>query len=218
MSAPFTLSPFAADELKELLNIGVSHASNTLSRLTQKRVTISVPSLDVKEVVPPTSFVRDPNEIIVAVLLKLSEGLDGFILLTFPTEAAVRLLHTLSGKTVGDLRALDAYDRSVFQEIGNVIVGGMLSEVAKLINQRILHSVPDVVVDMSGAMFNSIVAEMVGAHESFVSVDVAICVDANENAVLCEPDEESAGKMFLFVGPEAASRAIEETTTFDPVP
>ena len=106
MTKIFQLTDGECDQLKELLNIGVSHASNTLSTMMNKRVAISVPSLDVKDAQTVSSFISNPNDISVAVLLRLSGALDGYVLLLFPHSAAISLLHSLSGKTIMRFREI----------------------------------------------------------------------------------------------------------------
>lgn len=202
------LTPSESDQLKELLNIGVSHAGDTLSVMLGHRVTISVPELIVSTPQTQVPSFSDSEEVMIAILLRLTGGLDGYVFLFFPHHAAVHLLHALSEKTIGDLRALNKFDKSVFQEIGNVLTGGMLTGLSKFLHVPILQSVPDVVVDMGSAMFNSISASMIAKHDAFLMLDVAICVDAPAHAISCTPGEESVGKMFLLLGPEATKEAL----------
>ncbi len=217
MTHIFKLTQGDEDQLKELLNIGVSHASTTLSKMLSKKITISVPNLHVKSAQTIKSSVKDPNEITIAVLLRLTGVIEGYILLFFPQSAAVNLLHALSGKTVTDLRALDQYDRSIFQEVGNVLTGGMLRGLSQFLHVELVQSVPDVVIDMGGAMFNSIAVAMIALHNEFLSLDISICVDANAESFSCEDGEESVGNMYLFLGPEASDQVLKLTqhmTTF----
>ena len=203
-------SPEDTDQLKELLNIGVSHAGDTLSEMVGRRVSISVPTMHLKSAQKASHFLENPNDITLAVLLRLSGGLEGYVLLFFPHAAAVHLLHSLSGKTIGDLRALDEFDRSVFQEVGNVLTGGMLKGLSQFLKVQLLQSVPDVVVDMGGAMFNSIFASMI-SHDEFLTLNVSICVNATSNSITCDDGEEAAGQMFLFLGPESAKQVLDLT-------
>jgi chemotaxis protein CheY-P-specific phosphatase CheC len=211
MLTNFQLSESDNDQLRELINIGVSHAGNTLSEMVGKRITVSVPTLTIRNAESAAQFMDHSSEVTIAILLRLSGVIDGYVFIFFPHDAAVHLLKTLSGKTVGDLRALDRFDRSIFQELGNVITGGMLQGLSRFLHIEMMHSVPDVVVDMGQAMFNSLVASMVSLHEEFVSLDVSVCVNANQDAVLCFEGEESTGRMFLFVGPTAVKQILKLT-------
>ena len=211
MSKIFKLSEYEVDQLKEIINIGVSHAGTTLSQMVNRRITISVPEVEIKSAETVSQFVDNPDDITLAVLLGLSGGIEGYIFLFFPQSAARQLLHALSGKSVGDLRALDKYDRSIFQEIGNIITGGMLGGLSRFLHLEMLHSVPNVVVDMGGAMFNSLAATMVAHHEEFISLDVSVCVNASEDAILCNDGEEAVGRMFLFIGPDAVRQVLAIT-------
>ncbi len=211
MQSVFQLKSEESDQLKELLNIGVSHAGTKLSEMLGHRVTISVPSIEVRGASTVTQFINKPDDITIAVLLRLSGGLDGYVLLFFPHTAAVKLLHSLSGKTVGDLRALNEYDRSIFQEVGNVLTAGLLHGLAQVLGFQLLHSVPDVVIDMGGAMFNSLSASMIAAHDEFVSLDVAICVDSTPDAIACIDGEQAVGRMFLLLGADVAGHILDVT-------
>ena len=211
MTHAFHLTREDEDQLKELLNIGVSHASNTLSKMVGKLVTISVPNLDIKNERSMAVKVEDPNAITVAVLLRLSGILEGYVLLYFPYSASVRLLETLSGKKVTDLRALDKYDRSIFQEIGNVLTGGMLKGLSQFLHIELVQSVPDVVIDMGGAMFNSISAALIHQNNEFLSLEVSVCVDAEAGSYSCKVGQEAVGSMYLFLGPEAADTILQLT-------
>ena len=211
MPTIFQLTPSDHDQLRELINIGVSHAGNTLSKMMGKRITISVPAVDVTSAETASGFVDHGEEITVAVLLRISGGIEGYVFLFFPKEAALHLLEVLSGKKIGDLRALYKFDRSMFQELGNVITGGMLQELSKFLHIEMLHSVPDVVIDMGGAMFNSLTASMIHLHEEFLSLDVSVCVDAKNEAIYCEGQDASVGRMFLFIGPEATDKILAIT-------
>lgn len=208
MTNVFQLKPDDHDQLKELVNIGVSHASTSLSQMVGKRMNISVPELAIKNAETSSAFIENPNEITVAVLLHVTGGIDGYVFLLFPRDAAIHLLESISGKTVGDLRALTKFDRSIFQELGNVITGGMLQGLSKFLHCELVHSVPDVVVDMGGAMFNSLSASMISLHEEFLSLEVSVCVNADADSATCDVANEAAGNMYLFIGPDAANAIL----------
>lgn len=213
MQSVFNLTNEDKDQLSELVNIGISHAGTALSVMLGRRVTISVPLVEVKNATNVASFSEASEEVTVSVLLRLGGGLEGFVFLYFPHEATVRLLQSLSGKTVGDLRALNPYDRSIFQELGNVITGGMLFGLSKFLGTELLHSVPDVSVDMGRAMFNSISASMIATHEEFLSLDVAVCVNSGKDDIKCDTHDEARGRMFIFIGPDAVEKILATTRT-----
>ncbi len=212
MTSLLQLTADEKDQLAELLNIGVSHAGTTLSKLVGQRTTISVPMSSLKTSVSAAHFIDKPQDIALAVLLRISGGLDGYVFLLFPRDTAIHLLQVLSGKKVGDLRALDAFDRSVFQEVGNVLTGGMLQGLEKFLHCSLEHSVPNVVVDMGGAIFNSLTASMFARHEEFFSMNVTICVDPSPDATDCHLGEEVTGRMYLFLGPEAVKEILRLTS------
>ncbi len=211
MPTLFQLTENDHDQLRELVNIGVSHAGNTLSRMMEKRITISVPAVNIRNSETTLRFTDKEDDITVAVLLRLSGAIEGYVFIFFPRDTALLLLKELSGKKIRDLRALDKFDRSIFQELGNVITGGMLQGLSKFLHIEILHSVPDVVVDMGGAMFDSLSASMIDLHEEFLSLDVSVCINAEPTDVMCDNGQLSVARMFLFFGPEATNTILKIT-------
>jgi len=204
----FQLTAEDEDKLSELVNIGVSHASTRLSQMLKRRVVINIPDVAIKNATNAADFGDKTSKVTLAVLLRISGAVEGYVFLLFPHEAAVHLLHAVSGKTVGDLRALNAFDRSMFQEIGNVVAGGMLSGLSQFLHLRLMQSVPEVVIDMDGAMFNSLAATMIAQHEEFLSLDVAVCIDVPAPAIICEDDKQVTGRMFFFLGPRATKQVL----------
>lgn len=213
MPALFNLSQNDNDQLSELVNIGVSHAGDTLSLLMKKRVTVSIPKVRVRDASSETSLISGEDDVTVSILLRVHGLIDSYILLYFPRYAATHLLEVLSGKKISDLRALDEFDRSLFRELGNIITGGMLSGLSKFLHVKMVHSVPNVVVDMGSSMLNSVSASMIRMHEEFLSLEVAICVEPSMDAIVCESDEPAVGHMFLFMGPEAVKKILEITNS-----
>ncbi|HSE35231.1 MAG TPA: chemotaxis protein CheC [Candidatus Paceibacterota bacterium] len=209
-----SLDSVDADQLRELLNIGVSHASTKLSQFTNHRITISVPTVGLQSVVHPHDYLPNPEEVSGAILLRFNGALEGFMLLIF-TEIAVRhLLESLGGTPVGDIRTLDDYQRSALQEVGNIVAGGMLGGIGPLLSGKAVQSVPDVVIDSGASLINSIVAGLVHAHGHYVAIDVSICVDAREDVVACEGGDPALGRLFLFLGPDAADAALGFTRAY----
>ncbi len=207
MTSPH-LSNEDRDQLAELLNIGVSHASTTLSKMLGRRIAISVPTVELHEAKTLSLFTEHPLDVSIAVLLRLSGGIEGYVFLLFPHDASTSLLQTLTGKTVADLNDLNEFDRSVFQEIGNVVTGGMLTGLSQFLHLPLTQSVPDVAIDMRSAMFNSLAASLMQTHEKFIALDVGLCVEATSDTVACTEHTEAVAHLFLFLEPEAAQHVL----------
>ncbi|OGZ06236.1 MAG: hypothetical protein A2845_00310 [Candidatus Lloydbacteria bacterium RIFCSPHIGHO2_01_FULL_49_22] len=211
MPSLFQLTENDNDQLRELVNIGVSHAGDTLSLMMGKHITVSIPGISVQSASTTLCLPQGDEDLTVSVLLRVYGLINGYVFLFFPRTAALRLLQVLSGKSISDVRALDRFDRSIFQELGNVITGGTLNGLSKFLHIEMLHSVPNVVVDMSGAIFNSLSASMVKQHEEFLSLDVSICIDSPSSSAVCVDSEASAARMYLFMGPDAVERILAIT-------
>ena len=213
MSSLFALSPQDQDQLTELLNIGVAHAGTTLSKMLGRRITISIPWASLRNTETAAHLIEEPDNVMMAVLLRLTGGFDGYVCLVFTREAATHLLHALTEKNITDLSELNEFDRSVFREIGNILTGGMLQGLSQFLHMSLVQSVPDIVIDMGGAMFNTLAATMIARHDEFCLLNVNICVNPAANAIDCRLGEEATGKIFLFLGPDAVKDILTLTNS-----
>src|SRR5207247_11249951 len=83
------LKALQIDALREVANIGAGHAATALSQLTNCRVMISVPQINIARLEEVPELLGDPQDVMAAVLMHMLGDLTGRTLLLFP-EAAGR--------------------------------------------------------------------------------------------------------------------------------
>lgn len=138
------LNPVQHDALVELLNIGFGRAGASLSKLTQQRVLLDVPQVDVHPVTHLTqSFSRLMDERVASVHQVFRGPVAGDALLLLDPIAAATLTELLT-----DVRSLsldlDPSTREVFTEVGNVVLNACIGTFGNLLNIPMSFSVPDV--------------------------------------------------------------------------
>lgn len=132
------------DALVELLNIGFGRAGASLSKLTQQRVLLEVPQVDVHPVTHLTqSLSRLMDERVASVHQVFSGPVAGDALLLLDPIAAATLTELLT-----DVRSLsldlDPSTREVFTEVGNVVLNACIGTFGNMLDIPVSFSVPDV--------------------------------------------------------------------------
>lgn len=138
------LNPVQHDALVELLNIGFGRAGASLSKLTQQRVLLDVPQVDIHPVTQLTqSLSRLVDERVASVHQVFSGPVAGDALLLLDPIAAATLTELLT-----DVRSLsldlDPSTREVFTEVGNVVLNACIGTFGNMLQIPVSFSVPDV--------------------------------------------------------------------------
>ncbi len=198
------LTPSQLDSLMELGNIGSGHAISALSQLMNKRIEMSLTSVDM---IPfwklPEKF--GGEEIEVFGILSLVRGdQDLSILQLYPKESTIKLINSLSGsKTIKScdvkvLADLDDSSLSIITEVGNILSGHYANALADLMGIKLIPDVPEVAFDVLGAIMGSIIAKNAQSLDLMIIINTKIEIeDLNLQAFFCFlPEVETLTKLF----------------------
>jgi chemotaxis protein CheC len=139
------------DALKEVGNIGAGNAATALSQLINKKVDMTVPSVNIVPFDHIFSRIGG-EEIVVGVIVRVLGDTPGNILFIFDNETALNIIELLTGKREEDISEMG---ESVLCEVGNIISGAYMNAIAKFTNLLIMPSVPAVTCDMLGAILST---------------------------------------------------------------
>ncbi len=148
------------DVLKEIGNIGAGNAATALSRMLSLRIPMETPKVKILAISEADRALGGPETPAVAVLAELSGEIGGMMMFLLDIRFAGLLLRRMLGKTRADLRNMTELERSVFSEIGNVMIGSYMRAVSSLSGLSIRMSVPAVTCDMVGSLLTVPAAEM----------------------------------------------------------
>ena len=140
------------DVLKEIGNIGAGNATTALASLLQSKVDMKVPKvmmLDFKDV---GNMLGGEEQELVAAYLGVEGDITGSILFLIHKDTAMMIAKKLLGDYCGD--DLGEMERSAVKEVSNIITGSYLNALATLTGLTIYPSVPDLAVDMAGAILS----------------------------------------------------------------
>lgn len=164
------------DLLKELGNIGAGNAVTALSKMLSKQIDMQVPQINIVDFKDIASFVDDPENIIVGILVNLSGDINGIMMFIMTLESARTLTNSLLCVDNNDNTFSDM-ELSALTEIGNIVSSSYLGSLASIINKKIIPSVPSLSIDMANAVLSlpaimfSKVADKVLLIESLFSVE-----------------------------------------------
>jgi len=149
------LEALQLDALKEVANIGAGHAATALSQLTDRRIMISVPQINVTGLEGLSDVVLDPDEIVAAVLMHMLGDLTGRTLLLLPEANAKLLCDLLLRRTPGTTESFEDLERSGLKEAGNILGGAYMNALSDFMGMMLLPSVPSLEIDVAAAVITS---------------------------------------------------------------
>lgn len=186
------------DALKEVANIGGGHAATALSQMTNRRVMISVPRINIVRLEEVPELIGAPNEVVAAVLMHMLGDLTGRTLLLFPEAVSMRLCDMLLRRPPGGTTALGTLEQSALKEAGNILSGAYMNALSEFMQMLLLPSVPSLVVDMSAAVLTTTYLNFGHDRDFVFCVETEFRIDA----------EETLRGHFLLLPDMASLRAI----------
>jgi chemotaxis protein CheC len=166
------------DFFREIENIGAGHAATALSMMMDRQITVSVPRAQLCSYNEITEILNGPENVVVGLLVGISDDLHGFILLVLDLEDARTLVSTLLGEPISQVSEDGAFNEmqlSVLREVANILIGSYITAISELTGLRIDASVPELVIDMAGAVMNLLAAAYgaYGDHALFLETRFA---------------------------------------------
>ena len=130
------------DALTEVVNIGVGKAAAALSQLMGERICLSVPRIIVCD---PDELSRNldasPEQLDTSVVQDFNGDVSGRAVLAFPRSSGVKLGQVLAGlNETSDELDLDLAD--TLEEVGNIVLNGVLGSISNLLASGLIYSVP----------------------------------------------------------------------------
>lgn len=146
------LTEFHLDALREMGNIGTSHAATSLSQLVGSSINITVPAIKLEKIDQISSIISD--EKVVGVLLDIQDGdsTTGYLYTMFPEKSAFRIVDTLMGQPHGTTNGIGEVEQSAIMEVGNILASSFCDALAEFLGLVLLPSPPCFVFDMADAI------------------------------------------------------------------
>lgn len=193
------LSPSERDALREVANIGAGHAATALSQMTDRKIMIAVPEVEVKRLEDAAELLGPADTIVAAVLMHMMGDLTGRTLLVLP-EASARTLCNILLRNPEAPTGFSEMQRSTIMETGNILCSAYLNALSDFMGMMLVPSVPALVVDQAGAVLTTAYLNFGHARDFVICVETAFRIAGSEEIVqgqfILMPDVASLTAIF----------------------
>lgn len=148
------------DALKEIGNICSGNAATALSQLVNKKVTIVVPEVLFMPLEKVPDVVGGADRLVTGLLLRVLGDLPSTLLFIFSQRDSLLLASLLTHKQVSENSVMGDLERSALKEIGVVLASAYLGALSSFVGLGLVPTVPELIVDMAGAMVDYILIEL----------------------------------------------------------
>lgn len=190
------------DALKEIVSIGAGHAATAMSQMIKKKVTITVPDVNMAEVDRSSGLFGASDTLVTAVYLQMLGDLTGIILFSFPKDVANKLTDIMMGKKHKEHKVLGEMSSSAVKEVATILSGSYLSAIGTFLKMRLLLSAPAVAHDMAGAVVDNILVETSKEADYMIIVNTEFLVVGEKimTYFFFIPDSVSTEKLMKAIG------------------
>ena len=152
------LNDMQYDVLREIGNIGAGNATTALSQMLNQKMDMSVPKVALVPFNEISDVMGAEDQTVVGIMLGFEGDVEGMMMFLFDTRSAHHLVNTLMmrDKEDGVEEGADFtdMDMSALNEIGNIVSGSYLTAISKLTNLKMKSTVPEMTIDMIGALLS----------------------------------------------------------------
>ena len=188
------------DVLKEIGNIGAGNATTALAQMLQCKVDMKVPQVKLLDFNEVGAMMGGEEQIMAGIYLCVEGDITGSIMFLLKKDAAKHLVSKLMGMELPG-EDLDEIGTSALKEIGNIITCAYLNSLSSLTNLKIFPSVPDLTIDMAGAILSVPAIEFGTLGDKILLIQTQFTDDCKlDGYFILVPDLESYGKILGALG------------------
>jgi len=192
------IDDFQIDQLKEIMNIGASHASTALSQMVNQEVGLTIPYAHIDTVDQINKYFDKSDEKVSAALIKVFGDISGLMYFLFSYKNEKKLIDLLLAN-IEDEKEKKDLEESVIKEVGNVLAGASLSAFSKFLDLNLLHTVSRVLVGNLSEIVRDVSTEVVGENGTALMFQIDFNIKSNEIST----------NFMFFIDAEATTKLLE---------
>lgn len=188
------------DVLRELGNIGAGNATTALAQMMQCKVDMSVPKVQLLEFKELGEAMVGEETVMAGIYLGIEGDIKGSIMFLLEKAAAKHLVGKLMGME-SEGEEFSEMEFSALKEVGNIITGSYLNSLSSITNLAIYPSVPDLTVDMAGAILSVPAIEFAALGDRMLMIQTQFFDEmVLDGYFILIPDLDSYGRMLSALG------------------
>ena len=192
------------DVLKEIGNIGAGNAASSLAQMLQAKVEMKVPRVELLDFSQIGEAIGGEEQIMAGIYVLVQGDIQGSMMFLLEQASARKLIGNMMsamGMEPGGGEVLSEMEQSVLKEIGNIITGAYLNSLSAMTNLKITESVPDLTIDMAGAILSVPAIEFGMVGDKMLMIQTAFSNDDDLNGYfILVPDLPSYSKLLAALG------------------
>lgn len=189
------------DVLREIGNIGAGNATTALAQLLNTKVDMLVPKVSLLDFQEVGSAMGGEEQIMAGIYLVVEGDISGSIMFLLEEKSARELVAKLMGCEPGTDEQFSEMEISALKEIGNIITGSYLSSLSTLTGLKIIASIPDISIDMAGAILSVPAIEFGTLGDKILLIATEFTDEVKlEGYFVLVPDLESYDKILTSLG------------------
>ena len=196
------LNDLQMDALREIGNIGSGNAATSLSEMLSKPVGIRVPVIRVLDYNQASDMLGGPENMLVGMLLSLTGEVTGMMMFLLEKEFGDLVLNTLLGQSLNSFEDVDEMGLSALKEIANIMAASYVNAISNMTGMNINISVPDICIDMVGAMLSVPVIHYANVSDKIIFIQDEFNSDDDSavSHILMIPEVESLNEIMKKLG------------------
>ena len=193
------------EALREITQAAAEHASQALTKLTVKPVTVEILNARVETVAELRQFYKQRDDFVAGVLLPITGDARGESLLVLDQDTVMLLCDVLLKRQSGTTTALSELEESMIKEVGNILTGSYLTVLGNRLQMKFIEHVPTLSCQAFGTVLKQVTDTLIGQSNKVLIMEVQFIVDV----------VTVKGQLVLFFALEAIDamiRALEGRT------
>lgn len=187
------------DALKEVANIGAGHAATALSQLTNRRIMIDVPRVEICSLEEAAGAAGSGTSVVAAILMHVLGDMTGRCLMLFEKSCALKLTDLLLNREVGSTSVFAELEQSSLKETANILTGAYLNGLSDMLGLMLIPSVPSLAIDLSAAVLSTAYLSFGTDHGQVIVLDTRFRF---------EPGDSSMSGHFVLLPDPASLKVI----------
>ncbi len=199
MNSDHQITDMHLDVLKEIGNIGASHAATSLSQLLNRKIEMLVPKVTLVSFDEMFELAGGAERIVAGIFLRIQGDLSGSMFFVLPIDSANQFIRRLIDDDTFDFHAVPISEMgiSAMQELGNILSGSYLSALSDFTGLKVHPTVPSLSVDMVGAIVSFGLIEISHYSDEVIVIETRIEEEGEDGQSSVD------GHFFLLPDPES---------------
>lgn len=188
------------DVLKEIGNIGAGNATTALAQMLNCKVEMKVPQVKLLSFSEVGILMGGEEQLMAGIYLLVEGDINGSIMFLLEYHSARNLVAKLMGMECEGTEFTEM-EKSALKEIGNIITGAYLNSLSTLTGLTIYPSVPDLSIDMAGAILSVPAIEFGTLGDKLLLIQTQFTDELElDGYFILIPDMESYDKILSSLG------------------